>query len=66
MSIREIARTLYQVKKHMEELERAFQAEAQGAKRDSLQRELFKARAEYERAKNILEGQKEEPSDTRW
>jgi hypothetical protein len=61
MSIREIARTLYQLKKRLEDLERAFEAEPPGERRDPLERELAKARAEYGQAKKILEGEKGDP-----
>ena len=59
MSIREIVRTLYQLKQHVEELERVFGTEPPGEKRDSLERELFKAKAEYRKVRAILEGAKE-------
>ncbi|MFP3869554.1 MAG: hypothetical protein ACLFVT_01565 [Syntrophobacteria bacterium] len=65
MSIREIARSLYQLKKRVEELERACRAEPPGARRDSLERELLKARAEHERVRRILEGEKEDSSTGR-
>jgi hypothetical protein len=58
MSIREIARTLYQLKKRLEDLEQTFEAEPPGERRDTLERELAKARAEYGQAKKILEGEK--------
>jgi hypothetical protein len=61
MSIREIARTLYQLKRHMEDLERAFEAGSPGEGRDRLERELAKARAEYRQVKKILEGEKDDP-----
>ena len=66
MSIREIARTLYQLKKCVEDLERALEAEPPGARRDTLERELAKVRAEYGQAKKILDGEKGDlPSDRR-
>jgi aminoglycoside phosphotransferase (APT) family kinase protein len=66
MSIREIARTLYQLKRRVEELERALEAEPPGERRDTVERELAKARAEYGRAKKILDGEKDElPSGRR-
>jgi len=61
MSIREIARTLYELKKHVEDLERAFEAEPPGERRDTLERELAKARGEHRQAKKILEGEKGDP-----
>jgi len=61
MSIREIARTVYQLKKRVEDLERALEAEAGGERRDTLERELTRARAEYGQAKKILEGEKDDP-----
>ena len=65
MSIREIARTLYELKRQLEEKERAVEAEPAGEGRDRLERELAKARAEYERVRKILEGEKDEPSSGR-
>jgi len=65
MSIREIARTLYQLKKHVEDVERTFQAEPPGERRDTLERELAKARAEHRRVKEILEGEKGDPPSGR-
>jgi len=60
MSIRDIARTLYQLKKRVEELERALEAEPPGERRDKVERELVKARAECGQAKKILDGEKDE------
>jgi len=60
--IREIARTLYQLKNRLEELEQARESEPPGEKRDELEQELKKIRLEYEKVKNILEGAKESPS----
>ncbi|HVO84130.1 MAG TPA: hypothetical protein VMU60_06885 [Syntrophobacteria bacterium] len=65
MSIREIARTLYQLKKRLEELERALEAGPPGETRDKAERELAKARAEYGQAKKILDGEKDELSSGR-
>ena len=66
MSIREIARTLYQLKKRVEELERALETEPPSEKRDTVERELARARAEYRQAKKILDGEKDElPSGRR-
>jgi hypothetical protein len=65
MSIREIARSLYELKKQVEEKERAVEAEPPGEGRERLQRELAKARAEYERVRKILEGAKDEPPPAR-
>ena len=59
MYIREIARNLYKLKRRLEELEQAYEVELPGAKRDELERELYKARVEYHKVKNILEGAKE-------
>ena len=61
MYIREIARNLYQLKRRLEELEREWAASSlrPGEKRDSLERELHKVRAEHERVKQILEGAKD-------
>jgi hypothetical protein len=60
--IREIARSLYQLKNRLEELEQAWELEPPGEKRDQLEQELKKIRLDYERVKNILEGAKESPS----
>jgi len=60
--IREIARSLYQLKSRLEELEQAWESESPGEKRDELEQELRKIRLEYEKVKNILEGAKESPS----
>jgi hypothetical protein len=60
--IREIARSLYQLKSRLEELEQAWESEPAGEKRDELEQELRKIRLEYEKVKNILEGAKESPS----
>jgi hypothetical protein len=62
MSIREIARNLYELKRRVEENERALEAEPPGAGRERLERELAKARAEYQRVRKILEGEKDEPA----
>jgi len=60
--IREIARSLYQIKNRLEELEKAWESEPFGEKRDELEQELKKVRLEYEKVKNILEGAKHSPS----
>jgi DNA replicative helicase MCM subunit Mcm2 (Cdc46/Mcm family) len=60
--IREIARSLYQLKNRLEELEQAWESEPPGEKRDQIEHELKKIRLEYEKVKNILEGAKESPS----
>ena len=59
MYIREIARHLYQLRGRLDELERAYEAEPPGDKRDELQLELSKVRAEYQKIKKVLEGAKE-------
>ena len=43
----------------MDELERACETAPPGEKRDALQLELSKVRAEYQKVKNVLEGAKE-------
>jgi hypothetical protein len=60
--IREIARTLYQLKNRLEEVKQVWESEPPGEKRDELEQELKKIRLEYEKVKNILEGAKESPS----
>jgi hypothetical protein len=60
--IREIARSLYQLKNRLEELEQTWESESPGEKRDELEQELKKTRLEYEKVKNILEGAKESTS----
>lgn len=57
--IRDIARTLYQLRNRLEELEKAYDSEPPGEKRDELELELNRTRQEYYRVKNILEGAKE-------
>jgi len=59
MYIREIARNLYQLQRRLEELERAYERELVGEKRDELERELHGVRVEYQKVKNVLEGAKE-------
>ena len=59
MYIREIARNLYQLQRRLEELERAYERELVGEKRDELERELRGVRVEYQKVKNVLEGAKE-------
>ncbi len=59
MYIRDIARSLYQLKNRLEELELAHQSEPPGEKRDELERELNRTRAEYQKVKSIMEGAKE-------
>ena len=60
--IREIARSLYQIKNRLEELEQAWESEPPGEKRDELEQELKKMRSEHKKVKNILEGAKQSPS----
>jgi uncharacterized protein (DUF3084 family) len=60
--IREIARSLYQIKNRLEELEQAWESEPPGEKRDELEQELQNIRLEYKKVKNILEGAKQSPS----
>lgn len=60
--IREIARTLYQLKNRLEELEQVRESEPPGEKREELEQELKKIRLEYEKVKSILEGAKESSS----
>jgi len=57
--IREIAKSLYELKNRLEELEQAYDLEPQGERRDELQLELNRTREEYRRVKSILEGAKE-------
>jgi chromosome segregation ATPase len=66
MYIREIAKTLYQLKRRLEELEREWAASSRrsGEERATLERELREVRAEHQRVKNILEGAKESPADS--
>ena len=58
MYIRDIARLLYQLQRRLEELECAHRAELPGDKRDELELELQKIRAEYHKVKKVLEGAK--------
>ena len=57
--IREIAKSLYELKNRLEELEQAYDLEPPGERRDELQLELNRTREEYRRVKSILEGAKE-------
>jgi hypothetical protein len=57
--IRDIARHLYQLKRRLEELEQAYEAEPPGKNRARLERELHRVRAEHQKVKNVLEGAKE-------
>ena len=61
MYIREIARTLYRLKRELEQLEQAYESQPLGEQRDFLERDLFKTRAEYLRVKKILDGAKGTP-----
>lgn len=66
MYIRDIARQLYRLKRQLEQLEQALEAQQPGEDRDSLERQLAKVRAEHEKVRSILEGAKESPlQDTR-
>ena len=57
--IREIAKNLYELWRRVEELERAYNSEPPGERRDELQLELNRTRAEHKRLKSILEGAKD-------
>ena len=59
--IREIARNLYELKNRLEELKQAYDSEPPGERRDELQVELNRTRAEHKRLKSILEGAKDSP-----
>jgi hypothetical protein len=58
MSIRLIARELYQLEKTVERLEKHLK-EAPAGQKENLQEQLRKARAERNRMRRILEGSKE-------
>ena len=60
MSVRMIARDLYRLQQQVDRLEGLPQACPSG-KREELEEELRKAKAERERVKRMLEGTKEEP-----
>lgn len=60
MSLRMIARDLYRLQQQVDRLEGRLQACPPG-KREELEEELRKAKAERERVKRMLEGTKEEP-----
>ena len=60
MSVRMIARDLYRLQQQVDRLEGRLQA-CPPEKREELQEELRKAKAERERVKRMLEGSKEEP-----
>ena len=57
--IRDIARTLYELSKRLENLEKEYDSEPPGEKRDELELELNRTRQEYYRVRNILDGAKE-------
>jgi hypothetical protein len=61
--IREIARNLYELKRRLEKLEQAYNAEPPGERRDEIQLELHRTRQEHKRLMSILEGAKESSSD---
>jgi uncharacterized protein (DUF3084 family) len=61
VSIRLIAKELYQLQQEVERLEREIEA-APSERRAALAEELRKARAEKDRMWRILEGNKESPS----
>ncbi len=60
MSIRMIARDLYRLQQEVDRLENQLQA-CSPAKREDLEDQLRKTRAERDRLKRMLEGSKEEP-----
>jgi hypothetical protein len=60
MSIRLLAKDLYRVQQQVGRLERALQ-EAPVAQQADLEDKLRQARAERERLRRIMEGQKDEP-----
>jgi hypothetical protein len=60
MSIRLIAKDLYRLEKDVEQLEKALQR-SPAERRPELEVKLWKARAERDRMRRILEGSKEEP-----
>jgi GAF domain-containing protein len=61
MSIRMIARDLYRLQQEVDRLENQLQA-CSSAKREDLEDQLRKTRAERDRLKRMLEGSKEEPA----
>jgi len=60
MSVRMIARDLYRLQQEVDRLESQLKA-CTPAKREELEDDLRKARAERDRVKRMLEGAKEEP-----
>ncbi len=60
MSLRMIARDLYRLQQEVDRLESELNA-CPPAKREDLEEQLRKARAERDRVKRMLEGSKEEP-----
>ena len=60
MSVRMIARDLYRLQQQVDRLESRLQACPPG-KREELEEELRKAKAERARVKRMLEGTKKEP-----
>jgi hypothetical protein len=61
MSIRMIARDLYRLQQEVDRLESQFRV-CSPEKRQELEDQLRKARAERDRGKRLLEGSKEEPA----
>ena len=60
MSVRMIARDLYRLQQEVDKLESQLKA-CSLAKREELEDQLRKERAEKDRVKRLLEGSKEEP-----
>lgn len=60
MSLRMIARDLYQFQQEVDRLEKQLKT-CPPAEREELEDQLRKARAERDRVKRLLEGSKEEP-----
>jgi GAF domain-containing protein len=61
MSLRMIARDLYRLQQEVDRLESQLKA-GPAAKREDLEEQLRKARAERDRIKRLLDGSKEEPA----
>ena len=60
MSIRDIARELYKLEREVEQLQARLKT-LSGEKREETEEQLRKARAERDRVRRILDGQKESP-----
>lgn len=64
MSIRMLAKELYRLQQAVEKLEKELASAAAG-QQETIEAKLREARAEWNRLRAILDGQKDSPSNTR-